>query len=116
MSWLSDLFKSRTMTFPNIDGRAFEKEIANKPDAILLDVRTPGEYADGRLPNAILLDYNGGEFARKLSSLDPAKSYLVYCRSGARSFNACVQMQNAGIADVVNMRGGIMGYPGKIIR
>lgn len=72
-------------------------------DAVLFDVRTPEEFADGHLEGAELLDFNGGEFAVALPNLDPEAEYFVYCRSGNRSGQAMAMMQQAGIDNVTNL-------------
>lgn len=72
-------------------------------ETILLDVRTPEEYAAGHLDGAKLLDFNGGQFAAELSSLDPDVEYLVYCRSGNRSAQAIALMQAGGFEKVTNL-------------
>ena len=72
-------------------------------NTVLLDVRTPEEYAAGHLEGAELLDFNGGEFAATLPDLDPAGEYLVYCRSGNRSAQAVQLMRQAGIANVTDL-------------
>lgn len=80
-----------------------EPEIVVGPDTVLIDVRTPEEYAAGRLDGARLLDLNGGELAAAVPSLDPDAEYLVYCRSGNRSGQAAALMQQAGIPNVVHL-------------
>lgn len=72
-------------------------------DTVVIDVRTPDEYAAGHLEGARLLDFNGGEFENALPGLDPGAEYLVYCRSGNRSGQATALMEKAGIADVTNL-------------
>ncbi len=72
-------------------------------DAVILDVRTPEEYADGHLEGAQLLDLNSGEFEAALPELSPDAEYLVYCRSGARSAQAMELMEDAGFTDVTNL-------------
>lgn len=99
--------------FENIDAAAFEKEVENNKEAVILDVRTPEEFASGHLVNAVNLDFNGGQFEAEYKNLDPNKTYLVYCRSGMRSYNACMIMENAGFAKSVNMMGGIIAWPGE---
>jgi 3-mercaptopyruvate sulfurtransferase SseA len=54
-------------------------------DFILLDIRTPQEYAQGHIPHAVLLDYYHPSFKASLQRLDRNKTYLIYCRSGNRS-------------------------------
>ena len=72
-------------------------------DAIILDVRTADEYAGGHLDGAQLLDFNGGDVAAAIPSLDPNAEYLVYCRSGNRSGQAIALMEQAGFSNLTNL-------------
>lgn len=72
-------------------------------DAIILDVRTPEEFAAGHLDGASLLDFNGGEVAAAIPDLDPEAEYLVYCRSGNRSAQAIALMEQAGFTNITNL-------------
>lgn len=80
-----------------------DQPVAVGPDTIVIDVRTPSEFASGHLEGARLLDLNGGELEKALPELDPDADYLVYCRSGNRSGQAKALMEKAGIADVTNL-------------
>ncbi len=73
------------------------------PNTIVLDVRTPEETSAGYLEGAQLLDFNGGEFAAALPTLDPDAEYLVYCRSGNRAGQAIAMMQQQGFENVTNL-------------
>lgn len=70
---------------------------------IVIDVRTPQEYAVGHLDGAQLLDLNGGEFSSALPTLDPDAHYIVYCRSGNRSGQAASMMHDAGFENVTDL-------------
>jgi rhodanese-related sulfurtransferase len=84
-------------------------------DAVILDVRTPEEWAQGIIPGAITLDfYRGDDFIEELEQLDKTKSYYVYCRSGARSGNSCGILQQLGFEKAFNLNGGIMQWQGPI--
>ena len=72
-------------------------------DTIIIDVRTPGEFAAGHLDGANLLDLNGGQFAEALPTLDPEAEYAVYCQSGARSGQAVAMMKDAGFDNVIDL-------------
>ena len=72
-------------------------------DAVILDVRTPEEYAAGHLEGAVLLDFNGGQFAAELPNLDPDAEYVVYCRSGNRAGQAVALMAKAGFTNVKDL-------------
>lgn len=71
--------------------------------AVVIDVRTPEEYATGHLEGALLLDITAGELEAALPRLDPAATYLVYCRSGNRAGAAVELMRAAGFTDVTNL-------------
>jgi len=51
------------------------------PDFVILDVRTPAEFADEHIENAINLDYYSETFRDDLNKLDKTKTYLIYCRT-----------------------------------
>lgn len=77
--------------------------IAVSADTIIIDVRSPEEYALGHLDGAQLLDLNSGEFQAALPHLDPEAEYIVYCRSGNRSSQATSMMVDAGFQNVTDL-------------
>lgn len=81
------------------------------PNAILLDVRTAGEVAQGAIKGHKHIDIMSTSFAEKISKLDKEKSYFIYCRSGNRSGQACNFMFNQGFTKLYNLSGGIGSYP-----
>lgn len=87
----------------------FANTIATE-DVVILDVRTPGEFATGHIANAINIDAESGSFASQIESLDKTKTYAVYCRSGNRSGNATKIMAEAGFTSLYNMLGGTIDW------
>ena len=88
----------------------------SESDSVILDVRTPEEYQAGHIPNAKLINIqNPHEFMNKLSELDSSKKYYVYCRSGARSAQACQLLKQQGISDCYNLLGGVIEWKGNLI-
>ena len=80
-------------------------------NAFLLDVRTPQEFDDGHIPSATLLDiHQAASFMESIQSMDASKNYYVYCRSGARSAQACQLMNQVGINTTYNLLGGYMEW------
>lgn len=80
------------------------------PAAVVLDVRTPEEYAEGHLDGAVLLNVaDSTTFDKGVAGLDPSKHYYVYCRSGRRSMRACHIMRRHGL-EAVNLDGGIIAW------
>lgn len=77
------------------------------PGTVILDVRTPAEFAQGHLPGAVNLDVQSPDFAAGLPGLDPTVAYAVYCRSGNRSQVAVDEMARAGITTTYHLAGGI---------
>jgi rhodanese-related sulfurtransferase len=82
----------------------------NNPDFVILDVRTPEEFADGHIENAINLDYYSETFQDELNKLDKNKTYLIYCRSGKRSSNALNIAGELEFREAYNMLGGIIEW------
>jgi rhodanese-related sulfurtransferase len=82
----------------------------DNPDFVVLDIRTPPEFKNGHLREAILLDYYSRTFVQRLQQLDKTKIYLVYCRSGNRSGKALALFNHLGFNHVYNMAEGINGW------
>lgn len=79
---------------------------AGRNDLVLLDVRTPAEFAAGHLPGAVLFDIHAEGFEAKLAQLDRTPTYLVYCRTQNRSGRAAETMRRLGFGQVTVMVGG----------
>ena len=90
------------------------KSYMSTPGAVLLDVRTPGEYRGGHIPGSKNVPLNSLE---KVSSVVRNKDteLYVYCQSGARSRQASSILQRMGYNRVSNI-GGIAAYSGKVER
>jgi len=86
------------------------QENKGNPNFVILDVRTPKEFFAGRVEGAVNLDFYALDFNKKLGKLDPSKTYIVYCRSGARSAAAQKVMFKMGFKKVYNMLGGILDW------
>jgi DNA-binding FrmR family transcriptional regulator/rhodanese-related sulfurtransferase len=89
--------------------RDCKKLIDENEDIIILDVRSQMEYDfEGRLENAILLDYMKPRiFKREIQVFDREAKYLVYCAVGKSSTSACEQMVELGFKHVYEMHGGL---------
>ena len=77
---------------------------------ITLDVRTPGEFNEGHIAGAILVDFQSGNFESEIATLDKSKTYAVYCRSGSRSGQAVKIMSDAGFTNLYNLNGGVIDW------
>jgi rhodanese-related sulfurtransferase len=77
---------------------------------ITLDVRTPGEFNEGHIEGAQLIDFQSGNFESEIATLDKSKTYAVYCRSGNRSGQAVKVMSDAGFSNIYNLNGGVIDW------
>ena len=83
--------------------------------SVILDVRTADEFESGYIKGAVNMDIHGGaDFIASIQSLDKSKSYFVYCRSGARSGQACQLMSQMGFSAVYNLEGGFLAWEGDL--
>ena len=99
----------RAANYREVSAREAAPMIANlKP--VIVDVRTPGEFAGGHLEGAVLIPVQ--EFQRRLGELAPSKHVpvFVYCRSGNRSTVAAKLLVDSGFTDVINLRRGIVEW------
>ena len=96
--------------YTDVDVAAFKKLRQENPDAVVLDVRTPAEFAQGNIEGAVNIDVKNPNFSGQIKGLDKDKTYLVYCRSGRRSVTACNVMQNEGFKNLYNLQGGFVAW------
>lgn len=90
------------------------EEFRATPGAQLIDVRTPGEYAGGHIPDAVNVPLQQiSTIANKVP--DKSTPLFVYCMSGARSQQAVGALKQMGYADVHNI-GGIGSWRGDVER
>jgi rhodanese-related sulfurtransferase len=82
-----------------------DKAVGMLDSRVVIDVRTPAEYAAGHIAGASNIDVEAPDFGSRIASLDPEAAYLVYCRSGRRSAIAADQMEAAGFTDIVDAGG-----------
>jgi rhodanese-related sulfurtransferase len=87
----------------------FSSKIAES-GVVTLDVRTPGEFAEGYIEGARLIDFQSGNFENEIATLDKNATYAVYCRSGNRSGQAVKVMKDVGFSNVFNMNGGVIEW------
>jgi phage shock protein E len=88
-----------------LDPREAVGLLTDRPELVVIDVRTADEFASGHLEDAQLLDAQGAAFRSELEALDRDQPYLVYCRSGNRSAQAIAVMEALGFVEVFDAGG-----------
>ena len=90
------------------------KEYGGLEGAVLLDVRTPQEYREGRIPGSINIPLQSLSTADQIPAGKDAPLF-VYCYSGARSSQVVRLLAGMGYTNTKNI-GGIAAYKGKVER
>jgi len=102
--------------FPEVtvdQARELIQQRAGTAEFVILDVRTPEEFAEGHVSGAVNLNLMAPDFERRLGVLDRGKTYLVYCRTGNRSAKAIQAMGRLGFRSAYHMFEGIVGWQKK---
>jgi rhodanese-related sulfurtransferase len=88
----------------------YEKKLVAITDKQVVDVRTQGEYNNGHLAGAVLIDYYKDDFKAKLSKLDKNKPVFVYCAAGSRSGSASDLLAELGFKQIYDLKGGMNAW------
>ena len=94
----------------DIDTQESYKLIQNNSNIKIIDVRTPQEFQSGYIKGAININISDNNFISQIQNLDKKQTYLIYCRSGARSKKAEQILNSYGISNTYNMTGGIINW------
>ncbi|MGN0174020.1 MAG: rhodanese-like domain-containing protein [Acutalibacteraceae bacterium] len=107
--------QTKEESYMNITANEAKEIMDTQSDYIILDVRTEEEFAQGHIPNAVLIpDY---EIETKATSMltDKNQLILVYCRSGRRSKNAAEKLVKLGYKNIKEF-GGIIDWPYETVK
>lgn len=85
-------------------------KIIESGEVKVIDVRTPDEFAGGHIVGAQNIDIYGSRFLEIIRELPNDETYIVVCRSGGRSSQACSHMNEAGLTGLVNLAGGMTAW------
>ena len=81
-----------------------------RPGTVILDVRTPAEFASGHLAGAKNVDFEAAGFRDAIKALAKDVPYAVYCHSGNRSGTALALMKGLGFTQTFHLAGGIQAW------
>lgn len=93
-----------------LDPNTFEQMLNEKSDKVVLDVRTPEEYANGHIEYAVLMNVKEADFQKRIEQLDKDKPVFVYCASGIRSEKASVILKKSGFKEVYHLADGLKAW------
>lgn len=91
-----------------IDSESLSRRLTDTEDVLLVDIRTPAEIAQGMIPDALLLPMH--LIPIRMNEIPKDRDVVIYCRSGARSYQACAYLMQQGYNRVLNLRGGIIAW------
>lgn len=89
-----------------LDAKAFESKIKALDNEIIFDVRSPNEFVEGHITDALNVDWYGKYWSQVIAGMDTAKPYMLYCMSGSRSTDAAEAMKKAGFKTIYVLNGG----------
>jgi rhodanese-related sulfurtransferase len=92
----------------DISSREAKALLEKNRDIFLLDVRTPQENSQARLPGTVLIPIN--EFERRIKEVPRNRTIIVYCAVGSRSKPVAEFLSRNGYKDVYHMTDGIVGW------
>jgi phage shock protein E len=95
-------------SFQELNAAHFDKH--RNDGAVVLDVRSPEEFAKGHVPGALNIDINAPGFASKVSEFDKSKPILVNCHAGSRGAIAAAELAKLGFKTVCNLEGGLAAW------
>lgn len=81
-------------------------------NAVILDIRTPAEFAGGHLVNARNIDFHAPDFEARIAQLDRDTPYLVHCASGGRSKSSLPLFKKLGFTRIHHLDGGYRSWAG----
>ncbi len=94
--------------FERLSSGELERRISESKAPLVLDVRTPGEYASGHIPGAINIPLN--EIRERAGELRRDQEVIATCRTGSRSCTAVSILRMQGFTNVGDQRGGFVNW------
>ena len=107
---------TQVFQFTNMKAVEVAKILKDNPNAVVLDIRTPAEFNEGHIPDAVNIDYKADSFESELGKLDRDATYVMHCRSGRRSANSFETFKKLGFKNVVHMDDGILGWKEELVK
>lgn len=104
---------SKHFDYTELNCTDFENKINSDNNYILIDVRTPKEYRNGHMKNAVNVSYFHSWFTDSIQKLDHSKTIYMYCQTQHRSPLASRKMKKMGFQKIIDLKGGFMKWENK---
>ena len=98
-----------SLNFSQLDAKTFSSMLKDKP-GMIIDIRTPGEYAENHIHNAINIDFYSMDFEDQLKQLDKSTPIYIYCRTGSRTKIAIEILKKLDFKEAYDLKGGIIAW------
>ena len=86
-------------------------ELNKANDSILLiDVRTPDEFASGHIQNSVNIDMRSDDFKEQIAALEKGQEIYLYCKKGGRSNSAAKMIEEMDFEKIYDLKGGITAW------
>ena len=94
----------------HLDAPAAADLVQSESAVVVIDVRTPEEFASGSIKGARNLDIKSSAFILQVEKLNPQAPYLIYCRSGNRSAQALKVFEQENFTKIYHLDGGVKAW------
>ena len=94
----------------NVGADEAAKELRERKDIVILDLRTSEEFKAGHIAGAKNIDFLDSGFAQKLGDLDKGKTYLVHCASGGRSTRSLDVFKSQKFSSILHLNEGFKAW------
>lgn len=107
--------------YKELNAQEFSAKV-HEPGVVTLDIRTPNEFVDAHIPDAINISLSNKPFTdtfandisktfkNDVSKLDKSKSYAIYCHFGRRSGLAALYMEKLGFKHLYHLQDGLVSW------
>ena len=110
-----DMATAVTAQYRKISAQLAKEMMDSGDPLVIVDVRTPAEYAQGHIQGAILIPNETISTESRIEALpDTQATILVYCRSGSRSAQAARKLVSLGYVNVYDF-GGVIDWPYELV-
>jgi phage shock protein E len=108
-SWQTAAASEKKPAVEHVNSAEAAKLIADQKP-VVLDLRTPAEFAAGHIAGAKNIDFRAPDFEQQIAQLDKSTPYLLHCASGNRSSKALPLFEKHGFRELHHLDGGFIAW------